>query len=308
MKGFEIFILIVLFIALTAGAFILIENFPGQSQRFEAKSSVPEMTGKTYLNGTQFYTNMRYPDKIISFSISENCNENKIRNAEESFSILSRDTMLKFNELSFDGEIQILCSNISVEQADKSHFVAGEGGPKDIYVSGPYHVITTGRVSLYRNERCNEPKIALHEILHALGFDHNENPRSIMYPVTSCNEILDDYIIDEINRLYTIKSSPDLVITSANAEKSNKYVSFEVEVSNYGFKDSNSVNLSVYAENKLIKDFNLENIPFGNKKKITVSNLVVPRSTQEIEFITYSTVSDDEISLDNNKIVLGLAG
>ena len=308
MKGLEIFVLIILLFVLAAGTFLLIENLPGKAQKFETKSSVPDKTAQSYSNGTQFYSNMRYPDKRITFSISEECDQAKAMNAEDSFSILSKSTMLEFYETSSNGEIEILCSDIALEQTDKSHFVAGEGGPKDIYVSGPYHVITSGRVSLYRNERCNEPRIALHEILHALGFDHNQNPESIMYPVTSCNEKLDEYIIDEINRLYNIKSAPDLVISSANGEKSNRYVSFEVEIANYGFKDSYGVNLSVYAKDELIKDFSLGDIPFGNKKKITVSNLVVPRNTQEIEFYAYSAESDDEISLDNNRIVLGLQG
>ena len=308
MGALDVIVVILLIVLLGIGGYVFWDNLPGKVEDFKPAGNVDGKNSQVYSNGSQFYPNMRYPDKEISYSLSDSCDDNKKSSAREAFSIISRKTILNFKEKSGSAEIEILCSDISPTAEEKGHFVAGEGGPKDIFVSGPYYVITTGKVSLYRDDKCDAPQIATHEILHALGFDHNDNPESIMYPVTGCDEKIDDYIINEINRLYSIKSASDLVIVSANGQKSGKYVSFVVDVSNYGFIDALSVNLTLSNKNEKIKEFDLKSIPFGNSKKITVDNVVVPRDTTELNFKAYLTDNADEISLDNNEAVLKING
>ncbi len=299
MRLLDFFVLVILLVAILFGAYLIWFNLPLKTQEFMA-DNVGGKTLSVYTNGTQFYPNMRYPDKKISYSIAEDCDSEKEISVVRAFSILSDKTILSFNRIQSNGEVEILCSDIAPEPQDAKHFVAGEGGPKEIYESGPYYVIISGKVSLYRDEKCDEPKIALHEILHALGFDHNNNLESILYPITSCDEKIDSYIIDEINRLYSIKSAPDLTITSVRAEKTGKYLSFTIEIANYGLIDALDVNLSLYAGDEKIRDFEFQGISIGNKKKMSATNVVIPRDADKIIFQAYLTDGSDELSFENN--------
>ena len=112
------------------------------------------------------------------------------------------------------------CSDITPEPTQKDHFVAGEGGPTLVINTTVYAIILEGKIALYRHEICDEPQIALHELLHALGFDHNSNSKSIMYPITNCAQELDDYIVQTINQLYSVPSRGDLLIEEIDANKS----------------------------------------------------------------------------------------
>ena len=299
MRFLDFLILVLLLVAILFGAYIIWINLPIKTQEFKT-DNIDGKILNVYTNGTQFYPNMRYPDKIISYSIAESCDSMKEKNIVDAFSILSENTILSFNQIQSNGEIDILCSDIAPEPQDEKHFVAGEGGPKEIYASGQYYVIISGKVSLYRYEKCDEPKIALHEILHALGFDHNGNSKSILYHVTNCDEKLDQYIIDEINRLYSVKSAPDLVISNVRAEKTGRYLSFTVEITNSGLIDANDVNLRLYAGDEIIKEFEFQVISIGNKKEMKASNVVIPRDTDKITFQAYLTDEGDELSFENN--------
>ena len=155
-----------------------------------------------------------------------------------------------------------------------------------------------GKISLYRPENCDKPQVAMHELLHALGFDHNNNEKSIMYPLTSCNQELDQDIISEINYLYADPSYADLLIEDLQANKSGRYLGFEIIVSNVGLLDSEDSKLVVYAENEIIKEFDLNELRIGTRKILTVSNIRVPR---DFEFLKFEVVSDEiELSKENN--------
>ena len=62
-------------------------------------------------------------------------------------------------------------------------FIAGEGGPSNITKSGDFSVITHGSILLIKESKCERPNIAIHELLHALGFDHSENPNNHSNPL-----------------------------------------------------------------------------------------------------------------------------
>jgi len=305
MKGTEIFVLIVLVIAIGAGLFIAWQNLPGKNEEFRPVFMAGETNGQ-YYNSSQFYPSMRYVDKKISYTISSECNGKKETDAMAAFSILSEKTILKFYPVAENGEIRILCSDISPKPEEKGHFIAGEGGPNEIINAGLYYVILSGKVSLFREEKCDEPKISLHEILHALGFDHNNNPYSVMYPVTSCDQKLDQYIIDEINRLYGVESAADLTIKNVQASKSGRYLNFHVEVMNRGLKDAKDVKLGLYAGDEKVKDFDFEDVLIGIKKTINVENLRIPSDTAKIAFVVYTSSNQGEIYSDNNRLELDL--
>ena len=307
MRGLDVFVLVVLFLTLGLGIYILIQSLPGKTIEFEPKNNpLAVNSSEVYVNSAQFYPNMRYPDSNITYQISKFCSDKKKAYIRLAFGILESNTILNFNEVDDNGQINVLCANINSDSGDSTHFVAGEGGPVDVYLSGSYYVITSGKISLYRDEKCDKPQIALHEILHALGFDHNGNPKSIMYPITSCDEELDQYIIDDINSIYSVRSAADLKIVNASATKSGKYLEFVAQVSNQGLKDAKEVTLHLYSDNGEIKSIPLGRIPMGSSKKITGEYVSVPKELTSVRMTVTIGAGESEISLSNNEISLDI--
>ncbi|MEK6843859.1 MAG: matrixin family metalloprotease [Nanoarchaeota archaeon] len=303
MKFFDFIITILLLALLGLSMYLLWFNIPGKSIQFEeyffnatAESIPPQHV--------QFYPNMRFRSKNINYSISDQCDAGKLEEIEEGFSFISDKTILKFSKVKNDGEIKVFCSDISPTPEEEGHFVAGEGGPSEIIDVENYAVIFSGKISLFRKSSCQKPNIAIHEILHALGFDHNNNQRSIMYPITDCSQTLDQYIIDEINKLYSIKELPDLTVERISAEKSGVYLKFKITIANLGLKDSSNSVLSIYAGDELIKEFDLESFDIGARKILSVDNLRVSRNSNSITFEIKS--SDNDLNKENNVVNLAL--
>lgn len=304
MKILDIIVLFAAVFTLVFGIYAFLSlSVPGEKVEYKttSPSSSNDLSAALY-SSAQFYPNMRFQNKEISYTIGSACDEKKKKNVQEAFSILSQETMLSFSE-SPNGEIDILCSQVSPESGEEGHFVAGEGGPSEIINATKYYIILKGKVSLYRDEKCKTPNIALHEILHALGFDHNTNENSIMYPVTSCNQEFDSYIAQEINRLYAISSDPDLVVERVNANRTGRYMYFKAIVANYGLKDAGEAKLVVFVDGENIKEFDLGLIQIGTKKSIEVTNLRMPAESENITFSAFTNQSK-ELSYENNNLKL----
>ncbi|MBX4211999.1 matrixin family metalloprotease [Candidatus Pacearchaeota archaeon] len=301
MKVGDFFVFIFLFIALGAGLYVLWLYLPGEAIPYAPVTQVMSNNGA---KGLQFYPNMRYRDSTITYYIEPACDESKSRSAAASFDILSQRTVLNFIPSSQNPEIRILCSQIAPGSKEQGHFVAGEGGPSEIINTSSYSVIFTGKVALYRSEKCDTPHIALHEILHALGFDHIQDPHSVMYPITSCDQELDQSIVDEINRLYSIPSKADLGIEHVNANTTGRYLNFDITLGNFGLKDASGVKLSVSAGDNLVREFDLYELPIGTRKFLNVENVRIQKDAPVITFSLSS--SDGEISYGNNNVTLSL--
>ncbi len=302
MKLIEVLSVIFLFIVLFIALFILWYNLPGTPVEFqEYKFNVSEgLFGKSY----QFYPNMRYPDRVIGYS-DEACSPEKQRDFERATGIIEQNTILDFTK-SDSPQIVVFCSDIASKPEEEGHFIAGEGGPTEIINASKYAIILAGKISLYRPENCDKPQVAIHELLHALGFDHNNNEESIMYPVTNCNQELDQDIINEINSLYSDLSYADLLIEDLQANKSGRYLNFDIIIANYGFRKAENSTLSLKVGDSVINSFNVGKLDIGSKKSLSVSNLKIPRSTQEIIFEIKS--SQPELSKANNVVKIGLIG
>lgn len=298
MKFLDLLMLLLLIIVIALGTYVIWLNLPVEPISYE-ESYLNNTSIFSFSNTAQFYPNMRYKDKAINYYISNSCSAKQRLNALRAFSILSEKTILEFSNNQDAPEIRILCSNISPAQEEEGHFIAGEGGPSEIINVTQFSVILSGKVSLYRDSNCENPNIALHEILHALGFDHNNNKNSIMYPLTQCDQIIDQYLIDEINRLYKIESASDLAIEKLSANKTGRYLNFELTLSNLGLRPATSSLLIITSEGEFVKEFDLGFIDIGNKKILTAQNLRVPRNAEIISFEIKS--NEPEISKDNNK-------
>lgn len=299
MKILDIIILLLLLILLGGTLYLLLLNMPGKLVEYE-DFSLNASKYYVYSEGIQFYPNMRYKDRVISYSISNNCDAERKNDAEKAFSFISEKTVLDFNGAAdWEAEIRILCSDVSPKPEEEGHFVAGEGGPSEIINTTNYAVILSGKVSLFRANDCDKPNVAIHEILHALGFNHVDNPNNVMYPLTKCNQEIDSSIISEIDRIYKEDSLPDLAVEKVSANKTGIYLSFDISITNLGLKGSDSSKLIIKAEDEIIKEYELEKIDIGTKKMLTVVNLKIPRSTEYISFEIIS--SEKELDSTNNK-------
>ncbi len=248
----------------------------------------------------QFYPEMRYPNNTITYTIGKACTESKAVNIRRALDILSANTSLVFIPES-NGEITYLCSDISPNQSDESHIIAGEGGPTKIINTTTFSVILAGQVSLYRPERCQTPNIAIHETLHALGFDHVQDPTDIMYPVTDCNKYLKQATIDAINKLYSYPSEPDLAIDSVSANQTGRYLNFHITIMNHGLKNSLGSNLTLYSDGNPLRTFILGEIDIGTKKFLDVQNMYLQSSRiSNVTFLIQATDGQADLFPKNN--------
>ncbi len=284
MRIIESFILLILFMALGFSLYLLWLNWPTETVLYKpvtTESFQPKQVSVT----SQFYPGMRYQSRMISYSVEPTCSEKKKSDAQRAMALLSEKSVLRFYEGFGDAELKILCSELASSPEQEDYFVAGEGGPTDIINTSLYYVIQSGKISLFRSEKCVEPKIALHEMLHALGFDHNQNSLSIMYPVTNCNQELDNFLIRDINRLYEAESIPDLSIIEINVNKTGRYLNFYIEIINRGLKDAEDVVLNISADENEVKEFELDDVGIGVKKSLDVQNLRMPANVKIIRFV-----------------------
>lgn len=315
MKALDFIIILFLLIILAGASYFLYLNIPGKEVGLKiVNDNISDKNGffnkrnenANYSESKQFYENMRFPDRVITYHVDEGCSESKKSRAVEAFSILEARTILTFiGENKRDVQIKVVCSNVSPEPDQEGHFVAGEGGPTRIINTSLYAVILEGKFSLYRDDKCDTSHIALHELLHVLGFDHNNDPGSILYPTLNCDQILDQYFIDEINRLYVVSAKPDLKIQNVNATKSGRYLNFNINIINQGLVDTDNVVLGIYADGDFVSEFDLDEINIGSIKTLNVQNARLPsRFIKEITFFVDRENIIDELIEDNNQIEL----
>lgn len=160
---------------------------------------------------------------------------------------------------------------------------------------------------LIKESRCERPNVALHELLHVLGFDHSGNPNNIMYPISECGQTIGQDQIKVINDLYSIPSYPDLVFENVSAVMHGKYLDLNISVRNGGLADSRDTKISVYADNKLIKEIDLESLEVGRGVIIFLQNVLVLKfGIEELEFVIDADFQ--ELDKENNRIMLEVLG
>lgn len=248
----------------------------------------------------QFYENMRYASPQISYKIYD-CPLQKKNEMERAFEILGNRTILEFYPLGSDEEISVTCD--SGVKIDNGMFIAGEGGPVNITKTKNFNVILNGKVLLIRESECATPNIALHELLHALGFGHSENKNNIMYNVTSCRQTLGEDIPVLIDELYSVASLPDLNFENVSALMEGRYLNANFSVRNNGLRSSGIFSVEIFADGKEIKNFEFEEIEIGYGRVVEVQNILINQIS--VEEITFSIETDfEELDKNDNKVIL----
>lgn len=249
----------------------------------------------------QFYKNMRFPDSKISYRISKECSLQKQNEMEEAFQIIGDKTILYFYPMSNNEEVLVNCEDKIIVEGDL--FIAGEGGPTNVTQGQNFNVILRGEILLLKQSSCSEPNVEIHELLHVLGFDHSENPNNIMYPISNCGQSIGEDTINLINKLYSISKNPDLLFIEVSAVMHGRYLDVNMTIKNDGLENSQNATIKIYADNKIIKEFDLDKLNIGYGRVISLKNIGTTKvSIDKLKFtIDYPF---EEINKDNNFIEL----
>jgi len=248
----------------------------------------------------QFYENMRYQSSEISYKI-DSCPLAREDEMKRAFVFLENSTILNFYEVGEDEEISVTCEDSVI--GEEGLFIAGEGGVTNVVVTENFNVIFNGMIILIRETKCPDPIIGTHELLHALGFDHSDNPNNIMYPTVNCKQTIGEDLIEHVSWLYSFPTLPDLFFENASASMKGGYLDFTMTIRNQGLENSENSTLIIYADNKSIKEFEIEPIPIGSGRIVILSKVfVMQRNIQKLElFIEHNS---EELNKNNNHLLL----
>src|SRR3989344_3089644 len=300
MKILETILIIIFLIFIVSMLWIYWFTGFGDVQLLKSNTQDSNFSMNLTSDNMQFYENLRYSDSKISYRIADKCTLQKKEDAERAFEILENKTILDFYSATSDEEILISCE--SKQKIQEDYFVAGEGGPVNISRAGQFNVIFTGQVLLIRQSECANPNIALHEILHAIGFGHSLNENNIMYEISECSQTLGEDIPHFIDELYSVPSQPDLAFEEVIPTiHDGKYLDLNMSIKNIGLKDSEKAFVNVYLDNEVFEKIELKELKVGAGIKITIQNLKFKTTDfNEIKFIIETNF--EELNKANNEV------
>lgn len=299
-------ILIFVILAFLGLSFAFYWFIPFDTTNFE--SNIIPSDKELYLNSLkkdlQFYDSMRFPEEKISYNMYE-CNAKKISDMENAFKIISNLTPLKFYSVESNEEISIYCEEKEKNnQNENGLFIAGEGGPTNITKTTNFNVIHNGKIILMRESNCEtNPNIAIHELLHVLGFDHSQWKKSVMYNITECDQIIEAKVISLIKKLYLYPSYPDLTFENVSLLMKGRYMHLNMSIRNKGLKEVGESKIRIFADKKLIHQFLIPPLEIGYGREIYLSNVLINQFKVD-EIILEIESSSEEINKENNKVIL----
>jgi len=277
-----------------------------ETEELETEKKVISENTETESEVKQFYLNMKFNHNQISYKIEEDCETEKKQRMIQAFDELSsKVSKITFYSVLLNPDIEVICSQENKLNIDEKHFIAGEGGAKEIIQTGQYYIITNGVVYLYENIKtikCNYPNVELHELIHVFGFDHSDNENSLMFPyLESCDQKLDDSIINKLGELYSKENLPDLYFENISAIKKGRYLDFDLIIKNSGSIDSKNVTLTIFDNEKIIEHRDLGVFKFGSGISLHSTNLkLVHLNPKQIRFIIDKDDNVKELDENNN--------
>jgi len=305
METSDIFVIIIMFLLIFGATYIFTRELTYKNDYY--KKLIMNVSRNIPEKSIQFFPNTRFESNRIEYHISEDCDQLKRVSLLTAFRIIENNTLIKFKEGVSKNGIFVSCSGNSSEltyEENSNRETAGFTKPKDIINATNFYILNTVNVDLIKPERCEIPQIALHEIFHALGFDHSSNEKDVMFPVVICGQKINPEIFDEINRIYSIPSGPDIAIDKIEINKTGRYINILIEASNYGISDAETANLVISSDKKVLKEYAFSSISVGRTSELTIKNL--PYTGNGSLSIEIKNLVNEDLNPENNKVVVNL--
>jgi len=251
-----------------------------------------------------FSERLRFNHNNISFFIKDSCSNIRATSMRKAFQIFhEKMAIISFYEVGDNSaDISVGCSDDFIELGDNL-FAAGEGGPVNITNTSNFKTIHKGKIFLYEDPRCERPIVEIHELLHVFGFDHIDNPKSLMYNISRCDQKITQDMVDLINELYSIKPLPDARISELTAVKRGKYLDFNITVLNEGLLAIKNISLTLLSSGEIINTIPLEGIGIGFGRTLRATNQrLFSRSISTIDFVIDYESIVEELDEENNII------
>jgi hypothetical protein len=265
-RKFYAFVAVIVLVLLFSAYWLI----PFSTKEFNSSSNFSLNASEN--NSLQYYQNMRFTNPNIAYKI-ENCSLRRANDMKYAFDIMSEETMLDFYAVEYGQEIIITCEDTIEIQGNL--FTAGEGGPTNVSRVGDFNVIESGKILLLKDSNCANPNIAIHELLHVLGFNHSTNPQNIMYPISKCEQTIGDDMIELINNVYSISNKPDLIFENATVLMRGKYLDVTYTIRNNGLKYSSYSVLKILVDGKQVEEISIPPMDIGYGREGYVKNLLI---------------------------------
>ncbi len=119
--------------------------------------------------------------------------------------------------------------------------------------------------------------------------------------IESCDQILDQSIINQLKLLYAEENLPDLYFDKINVIKRGRYLDFNLTVKNSGSINSGEVFLTILDEDSIIEQRNLGTFDLGAGITLATTNLKLKNlNPTHIDFILDRDDKIREIDENNN--------
>ena len=291
-------------ITLILGSFYFYSYAPGDPVELEVlKEETIYKEDIDYGDTPVFLDNLRFREKEISYYIDFSCSRKRQNSMIDAFEIFEQEVgILSFFEV-FNKEsakIFIHCSKEEIEISD-TLFAAGEGGPSKIINTSYFNIIEEGKILLYKDQKCENPVVEIHELGHVLGFNHSEDPENVMYPVSRCEQKIMPDMKKAIEQIYHVPSISDGYIEELSAVKRGSRIDFNITITNIGLDKIENMSLDLIYNGKSFETFYLEEIGVGYGRTLTATNVRLPsRNVDVIDFVLDKENLIQEINEDNN--------
>jgi len=135
------------------------------------------------------------PKSLYLYDISSACNSQQNNDIQSALDHLSDNTGIKFVQIPsplalVSGGIEYTCGDV------QSYGASGESEGGSLFFA--YIIVSWNQIRL----RNTGSHVVIHETLHSMGFDHNQDPNSIMYPIGSGDAQIDPGIIEFLKTYY----------------------------------------------------------------------------------------------------------